>query len=116
MRTKKNTSSLTSIFIFLVLAFWGCHSNNGKDKLQKPQFLTIDFSDILKGKKVVPVSEIAESVVYIPLEKTAKSLVGSILDAYLTKKYILIHHNGSPLLAQFSRDGKFWFIHLPETM
>lgn len=117
MKIKKTTSFLKSFLIILILCVWGCHSKNGKEithekqtekqELQNSQFLTIDFPEILKRKREVPVSEIAESVVYIPLEKTPKSLIGSIFDAYITKEYIFINHNGSPLLTQFSHDGKF---------
>lgn len=117
MKIKKTTSFLKSLLIILILSIWGCHSKNGKEInnekqtdnqiLQNSQFLTIDFPEILKQKREVPISEIAGSVDYISLEKTPKSLIGSILDAYITKEYIFIQHNGSPLLTQFSRDGQF---------
>lgn len=117
MKIKKTTSFLKNILILLILFVWGCHSRNGKEInneketdnqiLQNSQFLTIDFPEILKQKREVTISEIAGSVDYIPLEKTSKSLIGSILDAYITQKYIFIRHNGTRLLTQFSRDGKF---------
>ncbi len=116
-KMKKTTSFLKSLLIILILSIWGCHSKNGNkinnekqtdnQILQNSQFLTIDFPEILKRKREVTISEIAESVVYISLEKTPKSLIGSIMDAYITQKYIFIRHNGSCLLTHFSRDGKF---------
>jgi len=117
MKIKKTTSFLKSLLIILILSIWGCHPKNGKEInskkqtdnqiLQNSQFLTIDFPEILKQKREVTISEIAGSVDYIYLEKTPKSLIGSILDAYITKEFIFIQHNGSRLLTQFSRDGKF---------
>ena len=117
IKMKKTTSFLKGLLIILVLSVWGCHSKNAKEInnekqnndqiLQNSQFLTIDFAEILKPKREVAISEIAGSVDYIYLEKTPKSLIGSIMDAYITKEYVFIRHNGTRLLTQFSRDGKF---------
>ncbi len=110
MRIHKASRFLKDISILLIFVLSGCHSGNEQTDNQLEQtrpFLSIDFSGILKQKREVPVSMIANKVDYILLEKTPKSLIGSIMDASITSDYIFIRHNGSPLLTQFSRDGKF---------
>lgn len=70
-------------------------------------FFTINFAKIIQQKREIPISEIAESVEYIPLENTKESILGNIMDVQLTKDYIFVKHNGSRLLTQFDRNGKF---------
>lgn len=70
-------------------------------------FFTIPFAEIVKNKREVPLSEFAESVEFIQFENTEESLLGRIQDIQITKDYIFLKHNGTGLLAQYTRDGKF---------
>lgn len=76
-------------------------------KEKENTFFTIDFAEIIKDQKEVPLSEIAESVKYIQLENSDKALLGNVFDVQLTPEYIFIKHSGSRLLAQFSCNGEF---------
>ncbi len=108
--------TLKNLLFVAVLFSFACSSKENKTTVaeNKPkveqnanQFFTIPFAEIIKNKREVPLSEIAESVEFIQFEKTAKSLLGRISDIQVTKNYIFVQHNGSPLLTQFDRAGKF---------
>jgi len=93
---------------------FSCTTQNGninqvKNTKSDNSFYTIDFPEILEKKREVPISEIAESVEYIPLETTDKSAINRIYDAKFTKDYIFIQQYGTSqsLLIQFDRQGKF---------
>lgn len=112
----KNKVTVKKLLLVLVLFSFSCSSKEKKTTVleNKPkveqktnQFFTIPFAEIIKNKREVPLSEIAESVEFIQFEKTDKSLLGRISDIQITKDYIFIKHNGSPLLTQFDRSGKF---------
>lgn len=105
-----NRILLISSFILI----FGCTNQNGKINQVKNtksdnSFYTIDFPIILEKKREVPISEIVESVEYIPLETTEKSVISRIYDAKFTKDYIFIQQYGisQSLLIQFDRQGKF---------
>ncbi len=111
MKTKK-----LLLLSILLVSFFACNQKSAKDNSNSEEavkhedtsaFFTIDFAEIIKNKRDVPISEIAESVEYIPLENNSQSMIGNIMDVQLTKDYIFIKHNGSPLLTQFDRTGKF---------
>lgn len=102
------------IFILLDLLLFGCNSKNpqqGKlsDIPKEDSFYTVNVPDIWKVKREAFLSEIAESIEYIPLETTDESLVGNVLDVQLTEDYIFISQrirDKRPLL-QFDRSGNF---------
>ncbi len=116
MQINKSTLFLKCLILVFVLISNGCQSKSNnpnldnpleKQVVQKDEFFSIDVPELLKHKQKVNVSEIATSIEYIPLETTPNSLLGRISDAVITKDYIFIKHRGSPLLTQFSRDGKY---------
>lgn len=97
-------------FLFIIL-FFGCASPNTKNVGSKDiqadnSFYTIDFPEILKKQREVPISDIADSIKYIVLETSPRCLLGRILDAKFSKDYVFIKHRGGPL-AQFDRTGNF---------
>ncbi len=103
---------LSSLFAILL----SCSSNKNQSEATGAEvekvadtnaFFTINFAEIIKEQKEVPLSEIAESVEYVPLENSEKALLGNVFDVQLTPDYIFIRHSGSRLLTQFSRDGKY---------
>lgn len=105
-----------SAFILFLAFLPGCNQksateNSGPEETTEQEdpnvFFTIDFAEIIKTQRDVLLSEIAESVEYIPLENTGKSILGNVFDVQLTKEYIFIKHNGSRLLTQYNRNGKF---------
>ena len=104
---------LTLIFALSILA---CNHKTNKNDLTKTkvvseaesaQFFTIDFAEIIKNQKEVPLSDIAKSVEFIQFENTDKALLGNVFDVQLTPEYFFIKHSGSRLLTQFDRNGKF---------
>lgn len=99
-------------FLWVIVLTFGCHSKNEQrnksgDIRANSSFYTIDFPAILENKREVPVSEIAENITYVPLESTGESALGRIQDVKLTRDYIFIHAFGTPLLAQFDKEGNF---------
>ncbi len=116
MEIKSYIFALPPLILVSLICFPGCRSERKPEgtktieteiQEQKNAFFTIDFAEIIKHPREVLLSEIAESIEYIPLENTTKALLGNVFDIQLTAKYIFIKHSGSPLLTQFSRDGKF---------
>jgi len=101
--------------LILTLGLFSCQSKQPKEeettepegKVKKELFFTIPFAEIIKNKREVNLSEIAENIEIIPLENTKESLIGNVMNVELTRDYIFVKHNGSRLLTQFTRDGKF---------
>lgn len=99
------------ILIILALLTFGCHSkNNQKEELAEipPEntFFTINIPDLLKKQREVYLSEIADSIEYIHLETSQKSLIDFISDAKFTKDYFFIRQSRGTLV-QFDWSGKF---------
>ena len=100
-----------TFFLILVLLLACC-------KNQKPpvavtekdpdeiQFFSLSIRDLLKNRREVNLSEIAESAEYIELETTDESLLGPIANAIFTKEFIFVEQYDRPL-AQFDMSGKF---------
>lgn len=100
-----------TFFLILVLLLACC-------KNQKPpvavtekdpdeiQFFSLSIPDLLKNRREVNLSEIAESAEYIELETTDESLLGPIANAIFTKEFIFVEQYNRPL-AQFDMSGKF---------
>jgi hypothetical protein len=110
MKCLSSQAYLTFTMIVLCLVMFGCqsrHTDTAIESSEPDPFFTISFAEIIKSKSEVSVSAIAESVEYIPLENTSQSMLGNVMDIQLTPEYIFIRHNGSRLLTQFGRDGKF---------
>lgn len=103
----KNKFTSILIFVLTAISLLACAQEETIPQNNSNQFFTIDFAEIIKNKKEVPLSEIAESIEFIQFETTTESLLGNIMDIKLTKDYIFIHHNGDKRLTQFSRQGKF---------
>lgn len=101
----------SKILILLALLTLGCHSKNDqKDRPANIQseniFFTINIPDLWKKQSEVYLSEIADSIEYITLETSQKSLVGFISDVKFTKDFIFIEQSKGPL-AQFDISGTF---------
>ncbi len=99
------------LFIFIVLFNFGCISKTAqKEKSTRIQpenaFFSISIPESIKKEREVLLSEIADTIEYIPLETSQNSLLGSIKDLKMTKDYIFIETWKGPL-AQFNRSGKF---------
>lgn len=60
----------------------------------------------VSGEDTLKVSYFADTVIYIPLEMTSESVVGTIKHLWMNDSYILVHCREIPLLL-FQRDGKF---------
>jgi hypothetical protein len=80
-----------------------------KQKEINPSTL-INISNALETKQVTPLSMFIDSIVYVPLELSDKSLVTSSARIELTKDFIIVRNWGRkpPLLLVFDREtGKF---------
>lgn len=100
--------------MFLSIYSYSCSTANDENRIEFTSsgtknypFFTLDFTEALKHKSELLLSDIATNVEYIPLETNPESLLGVIADLKCSKDYIFIKHNGSPLLAQFNTNGKF---------
>lgn len=96
------------IFIVCLWLFVSCknstNQDNGNPKLSMP--VIIDVARDFKNKKEFRLSEIAEDIEYIKLEKTPESLVGGGIPTwYITKDFVFVASQGR--LLQFYRDGRF---------
>lgn len=99
------------IILLMVLLNFGCKSKN--DQKEKPTgiqpentFFSLNIPESMKKEREVLLSEIADTIEYIPLETSQKFLLGSIMDVKMTREYIFIETWKGPL-AQFDRSGKF---------
>jgi len=108
-----NPTVLCSLLIIAFLSC-GCHSRssdtasvNQTSIEETNTFYTIPFDEIIENKRVVPLSEFADSVEFIQFETSEESLLGRISDIQITKDYIFLKHNGIGLLTQYSIDGTF---------
>src|SRR4030043_162314 len=88
---------LNSKIVILIVVFltFGCNSKNSQkekitDNKSEGIFFTINIPDLWKEKRETFLSEIAQSIEYIPLETTNESLVGNVIDVQLTEDYIFI--------------------------
>jgi len=99
-----NMKKSPSILIWITLLIFGCSS-------EKPnkEFKIIDLENSIGKSKAVYLSEIAESIEYIPLETRKESIVGQILSdrLKLEDNLIVIEFAGNRNLKIFQRDGKF---------
>ena len=93
--------------LFFILFIYSCSNKSPIENTQKSLALRIDFTEILKDKKTITISDLADSVEYIFFETHENSLLGKVLDAKFTRKYIFLNHSGSHLLAQYDRKGNF---------
>jgi hypothetical protein len=99
------------LFVIILLNF-GCKSKpEQKDRSDgidlKNTFFTIDLPELMNKKREVKLSEIANSVEYVPLETTQNSILGTISEAKFTKDCIFIAQGRGQPIVQFDRSGKF---------
>lgn len=99
------------VLIFLIVINLGCNSKNAESgkpaAIQiKHTFFTINIPDLWKNQREVLLSEIADTIEYIPLETSRESLLDFIHDVRFAKDFIFVAQSKGPL-AQFDRSGKF---------
>ncbi len=68
--------------------------------------ITIDVAGNMDKKRVLKLSEVAESIEYVPLETKKSSMVGRPLCYSITDDFIFLRGYGGPIY-KFSRSGKF---------
>ena len=93
------------------LLSFGCKSKNNQkenpaDLRPENAFFTINVPELMKKKREVTLSEIADTIEYIPLETSQNSLPGSISDARFTKEYIFIVQGLRRPIVQYDRAEK----------
>jgi hypothetical protein len=99
------------LLIPIVLLISGCNSKTDqKEKLAfiQPEntFFSINIPESMKKEREVQLSEIADTIEYISLETSQRSLLGSIMDVKMSKDFIFINSWKGPL-TQFDKSGKF---------
>ena len=105
----KNIKILTVVIALTIISV-SC-VNNKEKKLVTEQETTvklpysIDLEKNLKSKEAVPLSQLATSVRYIPLETNPKSLLKKIDQIVFSKQYIFISDFNK--LFQFDKTGRF---------
>jgi hypothetical protein len=75
-------------------------------KLQSENIIEVDLYPAYQNRNIFPLSKVAESLEYIPLETTTKSLIGSCYKIFVTSKDIFVFdfkHN----VYRFNRNGRF---------
>lgn len=98
--------SLFTVLLTSVFLINSCKYNNNVE-VRYNSFYKIDFSESINEKRNVLLSEIADTLIYVQLDNEKDALIGTVINAHLTKEYIFIQHSGSSLISQFSRDGSF---------
>ncbi len=92
--------------LYILLAFTvftACQSKN--EKKEESEFFHIDVPAAIETQKDIPLSEIAESITYIPLETNPKGLLGYIIKIVKTSSAIYVSDMEKVL--KFTPDGKF---------
>ena len=75
-------------------------------KYSAENLIQIDLYDAWQNAKVYPLSTVAESVEYLPLETNSKCLLGNIIDVTISSRDIIVSvYEG--LSYHFNREGKF---------
>lgn len=98
-------------FIFYTLLIFSCKSRTDQERKNETippsdSTVIIDIERDFKKEKEFRLSEIADDIQYVKLEKTPASLVGGGIPLwYITKAYIFVY--SSSRLLQFYRNGKF---------
>ncbi len=101
------------ISMAVVWIFFSCQGKNDKGQEVKENHETHAFFNIEmeaaveQNKQIINLSEIANAVDYIYLDKHDGKEIGYIFDIRFTNQYIFIFHRNNTLLAQYDRDGKF---------
>ena len=103
----KQKKLLVTIIAIIAISCNNKKQINAQIGEEKQVFFTLSIPKLLENKKDIPISAISDSMDYVVLETSSKSLIGRIYNVYFTKDYILINHSGCPLLSQFDRKGKY---------
>jgi hypothetical protein len=103
----KTRTISTGIILFLI-----CYSCNNKKQVQvkvPPATFPIEIkiTEAIANHKDIKLSEIADSVVYIPLETTKINPVGYIADFDYAHENIFIQTSSTTGILRFNGDGKF---------
>lgn len=91
------------IALFALTFIIACQSNNGQKK--ESDFFHIDIPLAIEHQKDIPLSEIAESIIYIPLETNPDGLLGYVTKVVFTSSAIYVSDPNRIL--KFTPDGKF---------
>lgn len=94
------------LLLFLLLFNAGCTNSGQKEKIMpdKEPVYAIDLEDCLSTQKLLKLSDIADTIEYMPL-KTALSHVVVAWDVKCSKEYMFIQQG--PGVYQFTKDGEF---------
>ena len=97
-----------TLLILLIAIIGNACTNEKKKDINSQSFYTIDFPDILKNQQEVFLSDIALGVEYVRLSTTSSCLLGRIIDAKFTKKYIFIEKDPEGDTLRVVNNNYFW--------
>jgi hypothetical protein len=98
-----------SVVVFLLFFSYSCNNKSHAPKVvQLSEFpVEIKISEAIANQKDIKLSEIADSIVYIPLETSRNSPVGYIADFdYAPDNYFILTSSATGIL-RFNGQGKF---------
>ena len=97
--------SIKTFALVAILLINACTSSD----VSNNKYPTINIADNIGRGYLLNISEIAESVEYIPLETTDSSLVGDLSQVYYTNGFFVLNtfKNSKGILKVFDRKGQF---------
>ncbi|MFA5849401.1 MAG: 6-bladed beta-propeller [Bacteroidales bacterium] len=101
-----NYSSIKTFALVAILLLNACTSSDISNK----NYSTINIADNIGKGYLLNISEIADSVEYIPLETTDSSLLGTLRDVYYSNGFFVLTQirNASGTYKIFDRKGQFY--------
>ena len=100
---------MRKVFILIVLpfAFLSCSSTGQQKETTKNQLIEqVDLSVVWDKPQDVMLSSIADSIFYIPLEKTQGSYLGDNIDVTFLRDNLLVYENNQTLRL-YDKNGKY---------
>lgn len=103
----KRTSLIQKFYFFvfsILILFISCRNNKIKTELDSyPKYINLDLSKVVSDS--LNLSEIANRIEYVPLEKTENAILGNVKDVRFSGEYIFIFSEQN--VYRFSKRGKF---------
>lgn len=96
------------LLLVLAMLFFQCSSNK-KDKQtsadEQDKFFVVPYEDAVRNKKTIKLSEVAEDIMYIPLQTDSNCLLARKPEYHFTEQYVIVENRDHVLV--FDYTGKF---------
>lgn len=96
------------LLLVLAMLFFQCNSNKTNKQTsadEQDKFFVIPYEDALRNKKTIKLSEVAEDILYIPLQTDSNCLLARKPEYHFTEQYIIVENRDHVLV--FDYTGKF---------